>query len=446
MATLTPEQELAKIQSENYAGGEHYGRTPNGIVDLRTGAMVGGSSQYGGNSLAQRYGVPSPTPGATAPSSTPAPSLPGTAAKSPLDLAQEEYFNSLNTKVDPAAIRESVRKRMQAQIDSTNVLYEGLIADQGAQNQKQYDRVRAINVGAGLGGSDFATAGAMDAEGAGNSAIEAIKREQATKVAVILGNIDQRAQDEVQAATATAKQNLTEKVNYLQGKQDSARTDLKTLAGAGVALEQLSTDQYANLLKQSGYDDFTFKTVYNASRPPKAKIDYQWKTAGNKIFGYGIDPLTGKVSTVETEIPGGIPKEYKPQVLDNGTIVFYPDQIDPTKPFKDQIFTYGTPDDNNPKNLKEVRGGLYNVKTGKWVVAPSQSSAGADNSRVGAAGPAMEALRDPNSGYVASKAYQDMYTTYTKTNPGKGKEFLDNYPVEIYIDPKERYIFSKSGQ
>jgi hypothetical protein len=44
-------------------------------------------------------------------------------------------------------------------------------------------------------------------------------------------------------------------------------------------------------------------------------------------------------------------------------------------------------------------------------------------------------------GYVNPQAYKDLYNAYVQQNPGKGKEFLDNYPVELYINPTERRLF-----
>lgn len=388
-------------------------------------------------SLYQRYvGTPPTVPatdgGATQPPgwhdpirATPAAGASST-GKTPLEQAQDDYYSNLTTTVDPEAIRENVRKSMQSQIDATDTLYQGLVADQGVANSKQYDRVRGLNVNAGLAGSDFASANAAEAEKGGNDAIAAIKREQAAKVGVILGNIDQRAYDEIKAQTDQARTNAKDKVDFMQGRATAAQADIKTLASSNVPLDSLQPDQYSKLLKQSGYDDFTFKMVYNAARNAASKVDYTWKVAGNKIFGYGIDPLTQKISTVETDVPGGIPSDYHPTVLDNGTILFYPDTLDPTKPVKDQILTYNT-----------------GVVKDKRTEGQKNDSAAA--ARLAPATEALGSLRDPNSGYVDPKAYSDMYATYVQQNPGHGKEFLDQHPVSIYIAPEARSAFSTTG-
>lgn len=363
--------------------------------------------------LARRYGSPAPTPATVGPAS-------------PLAAAEESYFGSLPKNVDENAVRESVRARMQAEVDAVNVMADRMAAQQRTENEGQYSRVRALNVGAGLAGSDFASAHASNAETKGNAALEMIERERAANVGAVLGRIDARAVEEVRLAKEEARQGTKDYIDFLKGRQTEARDDLKMLAQSGARLEDLAPEQKESLLKQSGYDNFTLEMVYNNARRSAEKIDYQWKTVGNQLIGYGIDPLTGEVKTVEKELPtgAGVPANYKPQVLDNGTIVFYPETIDPTKPIKDQIVTYDT--------------GVRKVSEGE-----KKDSAVAK--RVSTATPAVEALRDPNSGYIDPQAYSDMYQAYITENPGSGKEFLDNFPVMIYIDPAERYKFTSSG-
>ena len=266
----------------------------------------------------------------------------GTVEKNPLDTATEAYFNSYGDGANIDSIRNSVRSGMQGLIDVINVEYDRQRKVQMDENTRQDARTRGINLAANLAGSDFASAAAIKTENAGKEAVGAIERERAARIGAVLSNVEDRAQEQFKTLRAEKRQQLKDMVDWYEKRQTGAREDLKTLAASGVALDQLSPDEYDKLRSQSGYDDFMFKAAYNAAKPAAAKIDYQWKIAGNKVFAYGLDPTTGKISTLEQELNMEVPQDYKPQMLDNGQLIFIPENIDPTKPIGSQILSYNT--------------------------------------------------------------------------------------------------------
>jgi hypothetical protein len=81
----------------------------------------------------------------------------------------------------------------------------------------------------------------------------------------------------------------------------------------------------------------------NNNKKAAEKIDYQYKTVGNKVIGYGLNPKTGKIESIEKEIPGFDANlgEYDPTTLPDGTLIFTPKKIDTSKPLKDQVLMYG---------------------------------------------------------------------------------------------------------
>ena len=62
--------------------------------------------------------------------------------------------------------------------------------------------------------------------------------------------------------------------------------------------------------------------------------------------------------------------------------------------------------------------------------------------RVSPIASAINSIRG-GDGFVDPKAYKELYQAYLQQNPGYGEEFLKNFPIEVYINPAERYIFSK---
>jgi hypothetical protein len=72
--------------------------------------------------------------------------------------------------------------------------------------------------------------------------------------------------------------------------------------------------------------DVELEAVLNNNKPAPAKIDYQFKVAGGKIFAYGVDPTTGQLKTLEQE--ANIPEGYKTLQADDGTILGIPEDWD----------------------------------------------------------------------------------------------------------------------
>lgn len=305
--------------------------TTTGDPSLTKATDSNGNNVVVGNpSINPQFNYSTGTPGVT----TPAP-------LSPLDEATKTYYEGLSKTTNPDAIREKVRKEMQGTIDATNALYDELSANQAKENTAQYGLVRGININSGLAGSDFGAANTNTAEEKGNQALAMIAKQRSAAISTVLGNIDARAAAEIKNETETAQKNSVDYINYLKGKADGATADIKAIASSGVPLEDLPKDKYDSLIKQSGLDKFTFEQVYNNARTAATKIDYTYKTVGNQVIGYGMDPLTKQLKTIETTLPFDT-TEYQsnPEVLSDGTLIFSPKNIDPNKPIKDQLMIY----------------------------------------------------------------------------------------------------------
>lgn len=349
------------------------------------------------------------------------------AALSPLDQATKDYYEGLTRTTDPEAIRERVRKQMQGTLDATNSLYDELRKTQVNENTGQYNRVRGININSGLGGSDFGAANTNNAEEKGNAALALIDKQRATALSVVLGNIDSRSEAAVKDEVDTAKKNSVDYINYLKGNQDKAQADIKAIAASGVALEQLPKDKQDALIKQSGLDKFTFEQVYNNARTAATKIDYTYKTMGNQVIGYGKDPITGQIKTIETDLPFDT-KEYeaKPEVLSNGTLIFTPKVLDPNKPIKDQLMIYKS---GVPTKAPVTPAGKKPVVSGSLSVTQDEISQG------------VQILQNSKGedGYVDPTLFKQMYDTWVK-NGGKGQDFLTQYPVKQYVNPANSWL------
>jgi hypothetical protein len=95
-------------------------------------------------------------------------------------------------------------------------------------------------------------------------------------------------------------------------------------------------------------------------------------------------------------------------------------------------------ENGNPGIVKTIP--LKGVYTKTQSDSNGESADTKSTKRLSQVAPAVDSLKG-NDGYLNPQAYKDLYNTYVRENPGKGKEFLDNYPVNIYINPRERTLF-----
>lgn len=205
-------------------------------------------------------------------------------------------------------IRESIRKRLQVQVDAVNQIYEGLLGKEEEAATGRLGEARAIAARSGTLGQDFGIAQKEKVEDYNKKIRAGLEGERALKIAAIFDRMDTRASEEIAAKTAEAKGNAKAYIDYLDKTRQAATEDIKALAQSGVRLDQLSDAVYKRLLKQSGKDEFTFEALFNASKKKEEKIDYTYRVEGGKLFAFGVDPTTGQLKTMEKDLGIVVPK------------------------------------------------------------------------------------------------------------------------------------------
>jgi len=59
-----------------------------------------------------------------------------------------------------------------------------------------------------------------------------------------------------------------------------------------------------------------------------------------------------------------------------------------------------------------------------------------------AVSPAINAIKGPDQ-FVNPYGYKELYNSFVANNPGFGESFLSQYPIDIYINPRDRALFNK---
>jgi hypothetical protein len=254
-------------------------------------------------------GIPTPPPPpAPTPAAADSSTMPGL-------LTQDQFTANRTGSVDENAIREQTRKNMQAQIDATNNYYADLVSQENNAGNARLDKVRAINVNSGLGGSNFATSADLTQRDKNSGAVKAIQNEQNLKIQEVNGKIDEIATKEIAAKKAEAIGNADAYTKYLADAKTEANGQLAQLAGANVDLSTLDANRKAYLFKSAGLDNALGELVYNSMKPKAAQIDYKAeKAADGKILLYGVNPTTGELK--QQRINFDVPPGYEPAYVD----------------------------------------------------------------------------------------------------------------------------------
>lgn len=271
-----------------------------------------------------------------------------------------DYYNGLDitapNEAEQSAIREKTRQDLQTQLDAIDEMYAGLITgEQSAGNERLKSglgKTRAFASRSGILDSPIGAA-QMDQEQKGQTEytqknVKALEAERNVRKIAILDKIDARAQATIDAQKAEAKGNFEEWQKYRDSVRSSAKEDATGLAKNNVSLATLKAnpEHYNQLLAETGMDNFAFDNWYDSQSPQPTIIDTKFiSTPDGKTKAVTIKrDFDGKITSEEQILDMALPAEsanYKTQILDDGTVLFVPDKIDPSKPLDSQVKMYG---------------------------------------------------------------------------------------------------------
>lgn len=370
---------------------------------------------------------------------TPAPVTPPASTGGP-DLSK--YKDIVQTQEDPnapkmrdaEAIREAARLRAQAIVNSINAQFAPLFQEQGELNKRNEARTRALNIGAGLAGSDFASSAAVETEQRGQKANRLLEDEKQARIAVALGNADREAEADIRAEREAFRQDTEFYQKQKSDRITKAKESIGLLAGDGVSVEKLKQAEpniYQYLFKNSGYGtELEFDAYFNKQKPTEEQVKYTYHTlGGGRVLRTGVDAQGRAVAekVLDYSVPeGGEIKEYDgvPYVVKpDGKGGFSAEKLAGVTESEKSKLEIANKRLQNAKLVKELA-----EKSGKEYLTEPLN--------------AIDQLKG-DDGYINPQAYRDLYAEFVRNNPGKGDEFLKNFPTLIYINPNEQYQFSK---
>ena len=237
---------------------------------------------------------------------------------------EEDFAQGLNlampTADEEAIRREAVRKRMQGTLDAINLEYNTLRAQAAERGKSREERMRSVVENKGLGGSGRGETKRTEMEEITDEELANVEKMRRAKVQEAEGVINTQAQAEIEAERAKMQGNAEKFLSIMQGIRKDSRDQALAIGKAGGSLKDLSPEAKQNLLTRGGFtDDSDLQLYIDSAREPKDQIKYEFKIAGNKLFGFGTDPITGDLKTIEKEIPAEFAEKdttWKPQVVE----------------------------------------------------------------------------------------------------------------------------------
>jgi len=209
-------------------------------------------------------------------------------------------------------------------VDSIRASFNGVIAGERAAGDTRNNRTRALNISSNLQGSDFASAAAQETEDDNLAIIQGKEAERDAKIAAVLSGVPSDADEAYAKATEVYRTNaeagLAAIKNFRDGQRATATNTLAAIAASGASYDSLqNSPSYSKLLDAFGGDENAVKGAFLASVPAKNKLGST--TVGNKYITFYEDPVSGKTSTLEFELPQNLgPEESVQQVFTNGQV------------------------------------------------------------------------------------------------------------------------------
>jgi len=282
-----------------------------------------------------------------------------------------EWAGGLETEfgaADEATIRKDMADRMQTQIDAVNAMYAGLIAREEEAGVGRLGRTRAMGARGGLLGSPMGEAQMEETRKGTAEQVKYIKEEQQVRIEAIFGKIDERAEEEIRFKKAEALAGTEARLTYMKEHAEAIREDWGGLASSGIALERIKSNEeyYGQAMDELGMDELQFDFWYESKMPADKQLDYseiQYEKDGNIwLKRIGFDPATGekKEYNYDLSLPWpGVAAQYKHTQLDDGTVIFIPETLDPDKTLEEQVIMYGAKGEFAKPDEEEDKAAAY---------------------------------------------------------------------------------------
>ncbi len=243
------------------------------------------------------------------------------------------YANVLPEEELRAKAEQSLRSRMQPEIDAIGQYYLTVRQQAEKDAQARMGRTMAMEAAAGRITSPSSTSNISETEQANTQQLNAIEAEKQMKIANILGKISSQAVEEAKAKRLEEMGKIDKSIEIRKKLFEESKARLADLSGVGLKFSELKTkspDLYNSLLK-GGMSDLEIDAYLTGKN--KSVKDWKTQTVGNKTYIIKMyDDGTMETSEFATDIQpseelkivDGVP--YAQSTDDSGKLILRPVQ------------------------------------------------------------------------------------------------------------------------
>lgn len=314
------------------------------------------------------------------------------------------------------------QRRIQEVTDAINSEYNTLFASENEAAKGRNDRTRALNVSAGLSGSDFASAAAIGTEKVNQKNMDLLVKERGAKLAAAISGVEDRMSEKFRQerldAMAAAEGNVELQRKIVDEARKRADESIAGIAGSGVSFGDFKTKEpgiYAQLLEEYGGNAVALEGAYNNSLPDDMRTQYKEQIIEGPdgkavLHRYGYNPATKKVEETTAPLSANYSDLRGSKVVHYGGVSYLQDA------------------DGNLKKLDTGNNTPKPYISGKLKLTGEQMadiSQGLEESKT---------LYNGDGKYVNPQVYEETYKDWV-ANGGLGKDFLAKFPPAKYVNP-----------
>ena len=350
----------------------------------------------------------------------------------------DEIFSSKTQPVDPFSerdeedIRRATEERFRRQIESTNAVYDNLLAEARMESKDRLGQERAISARSGLLGSDFGRARKDKVQGFNRDIEGGIQAERQQALNAIMFDIENTASEEIAEKRAAREAGAEAYLEHLRTtatrKDERFNNIVASIVAQGVDINDLTDEQFEQIARNLGKNKNAVIAAVNQAKALQVgeseesftlkEGERRFDSQGNLIAeGKGEKFTLDEGETIVDENGNVIAEgKDKQRVLKEGDVVLDAD---------------GNVIRKIPKTATPRAEGSDEVKSGGLTISTEVIGQGSQQ---------LNESRG-ETGFASTQLYQELMSDWQVAG-GLVKDFLKEYPPEQYVNPEDKALQS----